>query len=196
MPFLVTTGAVTKATSGIQRRPALETMGHRACKSCSNAKMRVGLPPVKHWQAPIYRQMVFEQTQEDVVLAGVASQNGIAHMILSKQSDQERVEFAAAVGSVAKSVITASVSYVGKANFKDTEQYVRDFRLWTTTASNGLTIEMSAVNGRFILDFIQLFSSPFFVNAFLKELDNNGIVYDLQDVSELELPNIKLPWTE
>ena len=24
----------------------------------------------------------------------------------------------------------------------------------------------------------------------------NGIVYDLQDVNKLELPNIKLPWTE
>ena len=35
-----------------------------------------------------------------------------------------------------------------------------------------------------------------FVNAFLKELEDNGIVYDLQDVNKLELPNIKLPWTE
>ena len=147
-------------------------------------------------QAPIYRKMVFEQTQEDVVLAGVASQSGIAHMILSKQSDQERVEFAAAVGSVAKSVITVSVSYVGKADFKGAEQYVRDFRLWTSSASNGLTIEISAVNGRFILDFIQVFSNPLFVNAFLKELEENGIAYDLQDVNNLELPNIKLPWTE
>jgi len=34
------------------------------------------------------------------------------------------------------------------------------------------------------------------VNAFLKELSENGIVYDLQEVSEIELPNIELPWTE
>ena len=52
------------------------------------------------------------------------------------------------------------------------------------------------VNGRFTLDFLQTFSSPVFVNAFLKELEDNGIVYDLQDVNKLELPNIKLPWTE
>ena len=38
--------------------------------------------------------------------------------------------------------------------------------------------------------------SPVYVNAFLKELEENGIQYDLQDVHELELPNIKLPWTE
>ena len=59
-----------------------------------------------------------------------------------------------------------------------------------------LTVEISAVNGRFTLDFLQTFSSPVFVNAFLKELEDNGIVYDLQDVNKLELPNIKLPWTE
>ena len=62
-----------------------------------------------------------------------------------------------------------------------------------------LTVEISAVNGRFtldFLDFLQTFSSPVFVNAFLKELEDNGIVYDLQDVNKLELPNIKLPRTE
>ena len=47
-----------------------------------------------------------------------------------------------------------------------------------------------------MIDFLQKFSSPIYVNAFLKELDDNGIVYDLQDVQELDLPNIKLPWTE
>ena len=40
---------------------------------------------------------------------------------------------------------------------------------------------------------LSLNSSPVFVNAFLKELEDNGIVYDLQDVNKLELPNIKLP---
>jgi hypothetical protein len=84
---------------------------------------------------------------------------------------------------------------VGKANYREAEQYIRDFRQWTSSAGDGLLIEISAVNGRFALDFIQTFASPVFVNAFLKELDENGIVYDLQDVNELELPNIVLPWT-
>lgn len=35
-----------------------------------------------------------------------------------------------------------------------------------------------------------------YVEAFLKELEDNGITYDLQDVMKLELPNIKLPWSE
>lgn len=147
-------------------------------------------------QAPIYRQMVFAQTERDVVLMGVASQCGIARMLLSKDDELERVGVAEAVAAVARDVITVSVSYVGKADFGEAERYVRDFRLWTTTASNGLTIEMSAVNGRFILDFIQAFASPLFVNAFLEELEGHGVEYDLQDVRDLELPTIRLPWSK
>jgi len=64
-----------------------------------------------------------------------------------------------------------------------------------TVYSIAILIEISAVNGRFTLDFTQPFASPIFVNAFLRELDENGITYDLQDVNPLELPNIKLPWS-
>ena len=147
-------------------------------------------------QSTAYRGMVFVQSQEENVLMGVASQAGITRMILSKESDPERQGVAGYINSLASRVITATVSYVGKANYKEAEQYIRDFRVWTSSAANGLTVEISAVNGRFTLDFLQTFSSPVFVNAFLKELEDNGIVYDLQDVNKLELPNIKLPWTE
>ena len=147
-------------------------------------------------QATAYRGMVFAQTQEENVLMGVASIKGINRMLLSKESDQERMGVAGYINALAARVITATVSYVGKANYQDAEQYIRDFRLWTSSAADGLTVEISAVNGRFTLDFLQTFSSPIFVNAFLKELEENGIIYDLQDVNELELPNIQLPWTK
>ena len=147
-------------------------------------------------QGTAYRGMVFAQNQEENVLMGVASQAGITRMILSKESDQERMGVAGYINSLASRVITATVSYVGKANYREAEQYIRDFRLWTSPAAKGLTVEISAVNGRFTLDFLQTFSSPVYVNAFLKELEENEIVYDLQDVNELELPNINLPWTE
>ena len=44
--------------------------------------------------------------------------------------------------------------------------------------------------------FFQNFSSLIFVNAFFKELEENGIVYDLHDINESELVNIELPWTK
>ena len=146
-------------------------------------------------QGTAYRGMVFAQAQEENVLMGVASIKGLNGMILSKESDTERLGIASYINSLASRVVTATVSYVGKADYKEAEQYIRDFRLWTSSSGNGLLVEISAVNGRFTLDFLQTFSNPIFVNAFLKELEENGIVYDLQDVNELELPNIQLPWT-
>ena len=147
-------------------------------------------------QATAYRGMVFAQTQEEQVLMGVASIKGINGMLLSKETDQERFGVASYINALTARVVTATVSYVGKANYREAERYIRDFRLWTSSSGDGLLIEISAVNGRFTLDFLQTFSSPAFVNAFLHELDQNGIVYDLQDVNELELPNIVLPWTK
>ena len=147
-------------------------------------------------QATAYRGMVLSQTRDEDVLMGVASGKGISSLILSKESDEERLGLVSQINALASKIITATVSYVGKANYKEAEKYIRDFRAWTSSTANGPTIEISAVNGRFTLDFLQKFSSPIFVNAFLSELEENGIVYDLQDVNELELPNIKLPWTE
>ena len=145
-------------------------------------------------QATAYRGMVFAQTTDETVLAGVASQKGINQMILSKQNDQERVAVAQMIGDLSGKILCATVSYVGKANFKGAEKYIRDFRLWTHSTADGILIEISAVNGKFTLDFTQPFQSPLYLNAFLRELEENGITYDLQDVNQLDIPDIRLPW--
>lgn len=155
---------------------------------------------MKDWplerQATAYRGMVFAQTMEETVLAGVASQKGINQMLMSKTTDQERLGIAKAIGDMTSRIITATVSYVGKAGFKDSEDYIRDFRLWTSGTGTILLLEVSAVGGRFTIDFLQPFSSPIYVNAFLAELEDNDIKYDLQDVKKLELPNVQLPWSK
>lgn len=146
-------------------------------------------------QATAYRGMVFAQTREESVLAGVASQKGINQLILSKETDEERIAAAGYIGQMAGKYVTATVSYVGQANYQEAEKYIRDFRTWTSSSADMILVEISAVNGHFTLDFVQPFSSPVFVNAFLRELDENGITYDLLDVKPLELPNIRLPWS-
>ena len=138
--------------------------------------------------------MGFAQTMDEAVLAGVASQKGINQMILSKSNDQDRMTVSQMITGMAEKILTATVSYVGKADYKEAEKYIRDFRTWTNASGNYILIEISAVNGKFNLDFIQPFMSPVYVNAFLNELEENGITYDLQDVMKLELPDIKLPW--
>jgi len=57
-----------------------------------------------------------------------------------------------------------------------------------------ITIQISAVNGRFTLDFMQKFQRPVYLKAFLQELANNDIVYELQDKQIRSLPAIRVPW--
>ena len=139
-------------------------------------------------QATAYRGMVFAQSQEDKVLEGVASMKGISQLLLSKATEQERVGVAGMIANLSAKILTVTVSYVGKANYYDSEKYIRDFRVWTQSSGDTILIEISAVNGRFTMDFMQPFSDPLVLNAFLRELDENGITYDLQDVERLELP--------
>ena len=155
---------------------------------------------MRHWaitkQIRAYRDSVSAQTQKEIVLAGVAAQKKINQTILSKETDQERAGVVACIDNFANQILTAVVSYVGKANYHEAEKYIRDFRLWTFKPVNRILIEISVANGMFNLDFVQPFTSPMYVNAFLRELDENGIEYDLKDVNELELPNVKVPWIE
>lgn len=147
-------------------------------------------------QATAYRGMVFAQTTDEAVLAGANSLRGLTQMLLSKDTDQERLGITAYIGKTTEQLMTATVSYVGKANYKEAEKYIRDFRTWTGATGKYPCVEIAAVNGRFTLDFIQPFSSPVLVNAFSKELEDNGITYDLQDVAVLDVPNIQLPWSQ
>ena len=146
-------------------------------------------------QIKAYREMVSDQTAEEKVLAGVSATVGLTKMLLSEKAMEKRTGMAASVDEMASRAGTACISYVGKANFGEAEKYVREFHLWSYN-SLPLTIQISAVNGKFTFDFIQKFHSPMYVNAFQKELDDQGISYDFQDGMIQELPNIRLPWSE
>ena len=154
---------------------------------------------MKSWpverQATAYRGMVFLGTMEDRVLLGALQQVQLGERIRAASSVRERQEIVRAGAEKARKTQTATVSYVGKANYREAESYIRDFRTWTT-AMVPLLLEIAAVNGRFTLDFIQDFLSPVIVEAFLRELEENGITYDLQDKKPLRLPNVRFPWQE
>ncbi len=159
-------------------------------------KKEMSAIPLKD-QVKAFRDMVFAQTDERSVLQSVNSQKMVYQIFRSMQTDEERAAFAKKVSELTSHTITATISYVGKADFKEAEKYIRDFHLWTCPPSeNTVLIEISAVNGRFTFDIIQPFSSPIFVDLFLNELKKNGINYTLHDAAELKLANIALAWNK
>ena len=155
-------------------------------------------PVMRGWpldrQATAYRGMVLVQTTEEHVLAEAAGQKAMSEMLLSLGTDREKRDFAVNAASMTDSIITAGVSYVGRGNFGDAERYVRDFRLHTNSICRTPLIEISAVNGRFILSFIQPFGDDRYIRSFLEELDDNYVTYDLLDAGEMILPGVDLPF--
>lgn len=155
-------------------------------------------PVMRSWpltkQATAYRGMVFAQTREEHVAAEAAGQGALSAKILSFDTDRERREFAIMASEMTDSVLTAGVSYVGRANIGDAERYVRDFRLHTNSIGITPLLEISAVGGRFIISFIQPFEDDRYVNAFLDELNDSYIAYDLLDAGRVRLPGVELPW--
>ena len=180
---------------------------------CANQRPALGAPRARHnlvgmvtleykdrmrgWpierQSTIFRGMTLAQTLEGTVLEGVARQKQVAERLLAMTSDAERTAFCASLEPLGRQTATATVSYVGKANFQGAEPYIRDMRL-TTGQTMPLLVEISAVNGVFKLDLMQTFSSDSLVRAFLRELEHEGITYDLQDVRPVQLSAAEFPW--
>ena len=120
-------------------------------------------------QVKAYRNRTAAQANEEMVLSGVAHMAGLTKMLLAKGTHKERLEMMAKVDEAANRFAAANVSYVGKANFGEAEKYIKEFHAWSATVMD-ITIQISAVNGRFTLDFMQKFESLVYLNAFLREL--------------------------
>ena len=98
---------------------------------------------------------------------------------------------------MAARVVTATVSYVGKADFGDAEWCILENDALPSTALPSthvpLTVELSAVNGYFFLNFIQFFREEDYFRVFVRQLRQNNIDYDVLDVTEARYPRITLP---
>lgn len=180
---------------------------------CVNQRPALGVPSARHnlvgmatleykdgmrdWplerQCTIFRGQTMAQTVDERVLAGVAAQRTMAQRLLAMDSDAERAAYCASLEPATRSVATATVSYVGRANFSGSERYIRDMRL-TTGQTMPVLVEVSAVNGIFKLDIMQTFASDALVRALCRELEDGGITYDLQDVRPVRLTVMDLPW--
>ena len=111
--------------------------------------------------------------------------------MLSNIKDETKIkQIAAMLNNKTKEIASGIISYIGKINFGDIEQYITDCKT-ITVARTPLAIEISAVNGKFYLDFIQNFEDERYIKAFKEELQSLNIKYEVKDVNKIELPKFK-----
>ena len=156
------------------------------------------LDRIRDW--PLEKQMIAfrgkliaESRQEKLLMAVSNSIRG-TERLLAMENDDERAAASKDAVEGFRDLQTATVSYVGKANFGDIEQYIEEFHMWAPAVFENVLLELSAINGRMFIDFIQNFSDRRFFDAFLRQLSQNGIAYQSQSTHRLEIPKTRLPW--
>lgn len=88
--------------------------------------------------------------------------------------------------------------YAHQSLVGDAEFYVQEFHALPSTAlpscATPLTLELSAVNGSFYVNFMQFFEEEDYLRAFISQLRENNINYDVLYQESTKYPGIVCPW--
>ena len=148
-------------------------------------------------QATCFRGMVTIQSDTDMVLDEIRDYQKLMKDLAATDSLAERRRRCQQRMEDVSRCITATVSYVGKANYGDAERYIQEYEALPSTALPSthvpLTIEMSAMNGYFFLNFIQYFNETDYFRDFIGQLRENDIDYDVLNMTEARYPRVELP---
>ena len=170
------TEAVPVTALAINQRPALGVP--KASPSMASA-LRLSLKNEMRdmpldLQQTIYRGMVVLQSNVDNVAAGFWLMKDRMDQI--DQIPTIKGRYQAMQGAYGQALSSSSfvVSYVGKARFGAAERYVTNFctEVWTHYA---LTIEMSAVGGKFCISWMHRFSTDVYLDALFDEMRQLGL---------------------
>lgn len=177
-------------------RPALGCP-HNHRMLCSAIPLRY---PVRLRKAPIAhlctcsRGMVTVQSQPENVLYH-AQQRRIRMENLLALPGTAAKQAALAPAALSDAVNnTFSVSYVGRLGLGSMEPYIESmYNITDGSTYQTVFIEISSVNGRFDIAFLQGFSSDVYYRAFLEQLRLCGIGYTEDGVMPFGTPTIELP---
>jgi len=149
-------------------------------------------------QATCFRGMVSLQSNDDMVWEEIREyQTLMRHLETLGSADARRACCFERMQTLSR-CLSASVSYVGKANLGDFEQYIQEYEVLPSTVLPSthvpLSIEMSAMNGYFFLNFMQFFTETDYFLTFIEQLRQNEINYDVLNVTEARYPRMQLPF--
>ncbi len=141
--------------------------------------------------------MVSLQADEDMVLDDIREYQALTEHLEKLPGHAERQACCVSRMEELSKCITATVSYVGKANLGDLEHYIQEYEALPSTALPSthvpLTVEMSALHGYFFINFIQYFHEDAYFETFIRQLRENNIDYDVLNMTAARFPRVELP---
>ena len=125
-------------------------------------------------QQTVYRGMVVLQSNADNVVNVFWQSKGMMDQLDQIPAVKGRHQAMQGAYERALGACSFVVSYVGKARFGAAERYVTNFctEVWTPYA---LTIEMSAVGGKFCISWMHRFSTDAYLDALFDEMRQLGL---------------------
>ena len=143
-------------------------------------------------QATSFRGMVALQSDPDVVREEIREYQALMEELDALPTVEERHRRCVDRMDAMTACFSATVSYVGKTDMGEAEHYIQEFHVLPSTAlpssATPLTLELSAMNGSFYVNFMQYFEGDLYLNAFIKELRDNDIDYDVLYQDDTKYP--------
>lgn len=131
-------------------------------------------------QATVYRGRTFLACEEEVVMpqmTAVASYT--RHTLANAPGLEEKKRIFGGLLQTSRSLQTLMVSYVGKWQYPAIGDCIEEF-LIHAPAVHDLYVGVTAINGKIGLSVIQRFADERIVKAFLAQLEEHGISYELK----------------
>ena len=151
-------------------------------------------------QATSFRGKVILQSDPDIVLEEIKEYQQIVRELRALPDHAARRRYAVDRMDRMTSCFTATVSYVGKTDMGEAERFIQEFHVLPSTAlpssATPLTLELSAMNGSFYVNFMQYFENDCYLNAFIRELRENEIDYDVLYQEKTKYPGMVDLWGE
>ena len=151
-------------------------------------------------QVTCFRGMVAMQTDGDMVRREVQEYQELMAELADLPTHEARHARCKQLSDEKSRMFTATVSYVGKVPLGDAEYYVQEFHTLPSTAlpscETPLTLELAAMNGSFYVNFMQFFEEDAYLRAFIGQLRENGINYDVLYQEPTKYPGFISPWSE
>ena len=149
-------------------------------------------------QTTCFRGMVALQSDDEMVKRDVREYQELMDTLAQMPTHEERHAYCVELSHKKSRMLTATVSYVGKVDMGDAEFYVQEFHSLPSTALPScempLTLELSAVNGSFYVNFMQFFEGDTYLRAFIRQLRENNINYDVLYQEQTKYPGFVCPW--
>lgn len=143
-------------------------------------------------QATCFRGMIMVQGQDENVWDSVRNNIRLFERVEAIPDIEGRRKMLRQVVSSFLDVDTFKVSYVGKSGMGAAGDYIRSIDSLVDLNGSGIMIEVNSVGGKFCLSFMQEWEEETYVNAFLRELEAEGIAYTLAGKEPLQVASVEI----